>query len=223
MAKSEFNEVNSLHTNFLLFSYIQFCQELTFDDPSTLVFFELIRTYTFKCNYKSTTSTDIKKFGEEVAEETERNRREVEKFVAWDNGMKINFYSDATFTEAITPNSLIVGERFFFEVEWEETLTDDMPVVFYAMDCTVCDRATSSTVYKIIDDGCRSDLTEVTLESASPYVTKKLHHSYKSFSFSNTVGAVDLKLSCNIRFCLKTDVTSGACGLDNHCPTGYST
>ena len=119
MAKSEFNEVNSLHTNFLLFSYIQFCQELTFDDPSTLVFFELIRTYTFKCNYKSSTSTEIKKFGEEAADKTQRTRREVEKFVAWDNGMKINFYSDATFTKAITPISLIVGERFFIALPLE--------------------------------------------------------------------------------------------------------
>ena len=199
--------------------YIRFSQELTFAEPSMDVFFGTTGVFTYKCNYKATTSTDEEEYGVEVR----AVGKEVEKFVAWDNGMNINFFSDDTFNTAMTPNSLIVGERFFYEVEWSETFTEDMPVVFYAMDCTVNDKTTPATNYKIIDDGCMSDLTQVTLESSSSYVAKKLHHSYKSFSFSNTAGSVDLQLSCNIGFCLKNDVTEGSCGFDTTCPTGYST
>lgn len=183
------------------------------------VFFGSIGPYTFKCNYKATTSTEDKEYDVEVRAVGD----EVEKFVAWDNAMSINFFSDATFTTEMTPNSLIVGDRFFYQVQWEETFTADMPVVFYAIDCTVNEKSNPSTSYKIIDDGCRSDLTQVTLKSTSAYAQNKLQYSYKSFAFSNTVAAVNLQLSCNIGFCLKTDVTAGSCGFDNICPTYYST
>ena len=175
--------------------------------------------YGFTCNYKATASTEDKEYDVEVR----AVGKEVEKFVAWDGGMNINFYSDARYVTKMTPNSLVVGERFFYEVQWAETFTADMPVVFYAIDCTVNEKASPSKNYKIIDDGCYSDLTQVNLESASKYVTKNLHHSYKSFSFDNTVGTVNLQLSCNMGFCLKTQVTAGTCGPDNTCPTGYST
>ena len=186
------------------------------------VFFGFVAEYTFKCNYKSSTATTSTN-DQEYQVEVRAVGNEVEKFVAWDNGMNINFFSDATFTTEMTPNSLIVGNQFFYQVQWVETFTADMPVVFYAIDCKVNEKSTPSTNYKIIDGGCRSDLTQVTLESASAYVTKNLHYSYKSFSFSNTVGVVDLQLSCNIGFCLKDDITKGDCGYDTSaCKTGYA-
>lgn len=197
--------------------YIKFVEELEFVAATGVVFFGEVGKFKYTCNYKATSSTNSMQY--EVI-----NRRignEAEQFVTWDNGMNINFYTDNTFTTKMSPHSLIVGNRFNFEVDWLETFTSSMPVVFYATDCTVTNAA-GDTTFDIIKSGCKSDLVQAT-RHAGPYVSDKLQTSYKSFAFLKSAGSFELKLSCNVAFCLSADQTAGTCGFDaTSCPTTYT-
>ena len=185
--------------------------------------------FTFKCNYKTETSTNGKTY--EVLVRTIGN--EVEHFLSWDNAMSLNIYSDETFSTRLSPHSLIVGSRFHIEIKWNEQFTEAMPVRFYIDECTVSS-VDGLKSFNVIQEGCTSDLVQVERHLNLPadyhslFAVDNLRFSYKSFSFVRTTGTFKLELTCNLRFCLKAELADtngvgGTCGFDDkNCPSGYS-
>ena len=147
--------------------------------------------------------------------------------------MNLNIFSDETYTTQLSPHSLIVGNRFHIEIEWMEQFTAAMPVRFYIDECTVSS-VDGATSFDVMKDGCKSDLVQMERHHDLPanyhslYAVDHLRFSYKSFSFVRTTGTSKLVLTCNLRFCLQselanTDGVGGTCGFDDkNCPSGYS-
>ena len=127
-----------------------------------VVFFGDIGTFTFGCNYEMAASTDERVY--EVV-----NRRvgtTVEQFQKWDNGIGMQFFTGDDFLTTMPYNSLIVGKRFYFQVEWLESFSTEMPVIFYVSECTL-DGATAAETFKLITGGCTSDITQTKRHSVA--------------------------------------------------------
>lgn len=147
--------------------------------------------------------------------------------------MKINMYSDETFKAKLSPQSLVVGNRFNVDIEWVEQFSAAMPVRFYIDVCTVSS-SDGLKSFDILLDGCISDLVQTKRHLSVPanyhslYAVDHLRFSYKSFSFVRTTGSYNMQLSCNVGFCLKSDLPNvngigGTCGVDtSNCPSDYS-
>jgi len=215
-----------------IFSYIKFTEEIAFNKADAHgggLYFGDPGSFTFHCNYRASTSTSDEGYQVEVR----ATGQDVENFLTWDNGISINFYSTSDFTTKMNPQSLIVGERFNFELDWEETFTTEMPVRFYPEKCTVTDENTNS--FDIIKNGCISNLILMERHKPFPfwdyshrYAIDILQFSYKSFSFIANQGTFNLKLTCDIKFCLESELglaadgTGGTCGIPETCPSEYS-
>ena len=181
-------------------------------------FFGLIGKFEFSCNYKAVSSTN-------AVTQSVKNRRkgtEIEQYVSWDNTFLVNFYTNEQFTTRMSPLSLIVGKRFYLEVEWTEQFISSFPVDFHLTQCTVVGDDTTMR-FDIVKQGCVSDLVQVTGHKG-PYSLDNIRLSYKSFSFGRRViGAFYMSLTCEIGLCLKTDKDAKTCGIDaDNCPSGYS-
>ena len=86
---------------------------------------------------------------------------EVENFQKW-NQVQLNFFEDSKFSTAMDPKKLIIGQLFFVNIEWGVQFSAEFPLNFYVENCLV-QNADKTKEYKIIKNGCTSDIVQTTM------------------------------------------------------------
>jgi len=201
-------------------SYIKFSQAFGFAKPPEndfRIFFENYFTsrFGFHCYYRASTSTKDSTY----SVSTRIYNADIEKFVNWDSTFDLTFY-DNSYKEIFNPASLIIGDVLYVRATWRQDFSQSFPVEFYINSCTI---SSGEASFRVIDSGCVSQLVHGKILSNSVYQTKSIDFRYVSFSFVQHQSRYDMRLQCNIKFCLNFDRSYGNCGMPKTCPTGYST
>jgi len=104
-------------------------------------------------------------------------------------------------------DTMIVGERVYFEIENSNPITG---VSFVVQDCEVSDAHGNS--HKVVDGNCMDANTLVQRESPfdSMIAASNARFSYTAFIFANSVDtdSANLELKCNIAACLDADCSN---------------
>merc|ERR1712088_1011812 len=133
----------------------------------------------------------------------EVTQKKVEAFTSWAGDFLLDFHTSSAFNSVISSQSLTQGDTAYFQVKIDETFGADFPAEFYVKECSVSDGTTS---YSIVKDD-------------------KVGFSYRTFSLTSIESNQNLKIACDVRFCLSDDIGTSSCDynpVSATCDTDYT-
>lgn len=162
------------------------------------------------CSYANEGSTNEMTY--KVSTTLQNN--EIDQVTQWGQ-LELKFFADETFDAGIEDVEIDIGQPIYMQVLWDQTFGANFPVEFYIAQCVVSDN--DDNEFKIIDEGCGAQLVKTTV-LGSDYSKNYIRYRYNSFSFKEEQNVSEQMVTCDINFCLKTDIDAGLCGFEECSP-----